>query len=131
MTNKVLLKKDTNYDRHFLYQNQYILAIDSLLKLDIKDIYLPLINLISQTIENDLKAFIIDYDFTDDTAKELDVNHHNLEKLVNDEFIIETLENIDKFKKIYELYKKEVLFFNNILGNKTFIKSRYPISIDV
>lgn len=123
----IVSRDDNNYERHNMYQEQYLNAIEILTESKIDKHYLPIINLICQYIENDLKQFIIEYDIYPDSASDMEVQHHNLKKLVEDEFFVKKFLRKQKFMNYYNLYKKEVLYFSNVLGKTTFLNSRYAI----
>lgn len=125
--NKNIRIDDKIYRRHCLYQKQYYNAIDTLIKTNKSDISLPLINLIYQFIENDLKSFIVEYDLHPGSAKSLQISHHDIKILVEEELFLGFFNKHEKFKKIYREYKNEILYFYSLLGKYTFLNSRYPV----
>ena len=104
--------------------------IETLLEKNVESTFLPIINLILQFIENDLKSFIIEYDLYPGSAKGLEIQHHNIRKLVDDELFTKKFTKHADFKKIYDLYKQEALYFYSLLGKQTFLSSRYPVKSD-
>ena len=118
------------FDEFEKYNYQYSSVIFRLLDKnpDIMDMILSLTNLIHQKIENEIKLYIIEPHINNKTAKDLKIdNTHKLEKLLNKEELKKYYEGIQDGEKIYEQYKKSVLYFYEILGEDSFLHSRYPI----
>ncbi len=126
MVNKKLLLEEN------CYIEQYHQAIFKLMdKSDISRYTYPLINLIHQTIENEIKSLIAESYYDEKTYKELNIdNTHNLKKLIENENLKKYYDEIDDFIEIFNEYKKVVLYFSNILGKNTFLNSRYAIEKD-
>lgn len=126
MVNKKLLLEENSYIE------QYHQAIFKLMdKSDISKYTYPLINLIHQTIENEIKSLIAESYYDEKTYKELKIdNTHNLKSLIENENLKKYYDGIEDFIKIFNEYKEVVLYFSNILGKNTFLNSRYAIKTD-
>lgn len=126
MVNKKLLLEENSYIE------QYHQAIFKLMdKSDISKYTYPLINLIHQTIENEIKSLIAESYYDEKTYKELKIdNTHNLKSLIENENLKKYYDGIEDFIKIFDEYKEVVLYFSNILGKNTFLNSRYAIKTD-
>lgn len=111
------------------YIEQYHTAINNLMdENNIELILYPLINLILQIIEIEIKSLIAEVYYDTQTMKEFKIdNTHDLEKLVENSELKKYYEDINDFENIFGEYKKNILYFYNILGENSFLNSRYPI----
>lgn len=112
------------------YDFQYSSAIFKLLdnNPDIMDMIFPLINLIHQKIENQIKMYISEPHMKRETFKELKIdNTHKLKDLLERKELKKYYEGIEICENYYERYKKSVIYFFEILGEDSFLNSRYPI----
>ena len=111
------------------YIEQYRKAIFRLMdENDIEFVLFPLVNLIHQVIENEIKSLISEAYFDIKTSKELKIdNTHDLKALTEHNTLKKYYYGIEHFEKIFEKYKEDILYFYNILGQDTFLNSRYPI----
>lgn len=112
-----------------LYDFQYREAIYKLMNNSSPQEYIyPLLALIHQLIENQLKMSLIECTNNRKTLKELKVeNTHNLKTIVEREEFFIYYDEIEKISTIYNEYRKYVIYFYEILGEDTFLNSRYPI----
>lgn len=118
------------FDEFDKYDFQYGSAIYRLLdnNPNVMDMIFPLINLIHQKIEVEIKLYIAEPHMRDKTFKELKIdNTHKLNELLNREEFKKYYENIEICEKNFEDYKKSVRYFYEILGDDCFLNSRYPI----
>ena len=122
--------KKESLDIYIEYKKQYISLIMLALKdNNFEDYIIPCINLIYQFIENELKAFILQFYSNDDwNVISMEILTHNIKKLCSDEFLYrKEFKKITFFNKIYLKLSKSVDYFYNLLGNDTFFSSRYPV----
>ena len=108
---------------------QYCLAVSELLnnKNNTKFIY-PIINLIHQTIELELKSLIVDNHINNKTYYDLEIsNEHNLENLIKHNSIKKYYEDIIEIECEFTALNKCIQYFYKLLGDNTFQKSRYAI----
>ena len=108
---------------------QYCLAVSELLnnKNNTKFIY-PIINLIHQTIELELKSLIVDNHINNKTYYDLEIsNEHNLENLIKHNSIKKYYEDIIEIECEFTALNKCIQYFYKLLGDNTFQKSQYAI----
>lgn len=119
------------FEEFQIYHIQYSSAIFKLLdnNPDVMNMILPLTNLIYQKIENDIKLYISEPHISTKTFRDLKIDNHHLNKLIDREELKKYYEDIDICEKYFDEYKKSVLYFYKILGEDSFINSRYPIEI--
>jgi len=121
------------FDEFSKYDYQYTFAIFRLLDQNpnIMDMILPLTNLIHQKIENEIKMYISEPHINEQTFKELKIdNTHKIRQLLEREELKKYYDDINICEKYYKKYKKNVLYFYEILGEDSFLNSRYPIEIN-
>lgn len=113
------------------YMEQYGKAIFKLMDCsDISQYEYPLINLVHQLIENQVKSLIAESWYCEKTYTELGINNeHSLLKLINRNELKKYYDGIEIFEKIFQEFKEKVLYFYNILGDNTFLNSRYAIEV--
>ena len=111
------------------YIEQYHTAIYELMNgNDIHAFLYPLINLIHQVIEIEVKSLIAESYYDKLTMKELKIdNTHDLKRLIENNTLRKYYEDIEEFEQIFDIYKRDILYFYSILGNNGFLNSRYPI----
>lgn len=111
------------------YIEQYSKAIFKLMNnSDISDYEYPLINLIHQRIEIELKYLIAESYYNEKTYKNLKINNtHNLDELVERDELKKYYDKIEELEIIFKEYREIVHYFGNILGENTFLNSRYSI----
>lgn len=112
------------------YDFQYEQAIYKLLDNNphINDMILPVVNLIYQKIEIEIKFLIAEPHIRKETFKELGIsNTHDLKSLFDREELKKYYEDIDVCEHYYNEYKDNVLYFYEIMGKQSFLNSRYPI----
>lgn len=117
-------------NEHIKYHEQYSSAIYRLLdgNPDIENMIYPVLNLIHQLIENEIKFFIAESHVRDKTYKDFGIgNEHNIDSLLNHSELKKYYDEIDMCKRCFDEYKKATLYFHKILGKDTFMNSRYPI----
>lgn len=117
------------YNEGTKYMEQYHRAIYKLMNNDngLKYIY-PLISLIHQTIENELKLLIIEPEYDSKTFHEEKIdNTHDLRLLLNHTKFKTLYDEIEEFEIIFNEFSKLIEYFYNIFGKNTFLNSRYPI----
>lgn len=112
-----------------LYDFQYREAIYKLMNNSNPEEYIyPLLALIHQMLENELKMSIIESTNNRKSLRELKIeNTHDLKRLVEREEFRIYYDEIYEFEEIYIQYKNLILYFYEILGKDTFLNSRYPI----
>lgn len=127
-----MLKKDLLLEEN-KYIEQYHKSIFKLMdNSDISNYEYPLINLVHQTIENELKYLIAESYYNEQTYKELNIhNTHNLDELLDRNELKKYYEGVVEFENIFKKFKEKVLYFGNVLGKNTFLNSRYAIEIKV
>ena len=108
---------------------QYILATTELLKSNNNNkIIYPIINLMHQTLELELKSLIVDNHIDSKTYYDLGIsNEHNLESLIKHDSIKKYYENIVEIECEFTALNKCIVYFSQLLGDNTFQKSRYAI----
>ncbi len=108
---------------------QYTIATTELLKSsNNSEIIYPIINLIHQTLELDLKSLIVDNHIDSKTYTDLGIsNEHNLENLIKHDSIKKYYENIIEIECEFTALNKCIMYFSQLLGDNTFQKSRYAI----
>lgn len=111
------------------YVEQYGNAIFRLMNnSDISNYELPLINLIHQLIENELKSLIAESWYNEKTYKELGIsNEHNLSRLIDRDELKKYYIKIEELEEIFKNFREMVLYFDTVLGENTFLNSRYAI----
>lgn len=88
----------------------------------------PIVNLIHQTIELDLKSLIVDNHIDSKTYFDLGISsEHNLENLIKEDRIKKYYENIPEIECEFTALSNCIQYFSQLLGDKTFQKSRYAI----
>lgn len=118
------------FEEFDIYNFQYGLAIYRLLDSNpnIMDMIYPLINLIYQKIENEVKMYIAEPHMREKTFKELKIeNTHKLNDLLTREELRKYYEDIEICEKYFKSYTESVKYFYEILGDNCFLNSRYPI----
>ena len=130
------LKKEKNSDSRInllleesKFINQYTIATTELLNSNnnIKIIY-PIVNLIHQTLELELKSLIVDNHIDYKTYCDLGIsNEHNLVELIKHDRIKKYYEGIVEIECEFTALNKCIVYFSQLLGDNTFQKSRYAI----
>lgn len=118
------------YDEYDKYHFQYSAAIFRLLdnNPNIDNMIYPLANLIHQKIENELKQLIVEPHVSGKTFKDFKVdNTHNLDLLLSNDALKKYYKDIEICEIYFKEYRDSVLYFYEILGEDTFLSSRYPI----
>lgn len=119
-----------SFDTYIEYKKQYVSLIMVVLNSNnFEEYIIPCINLIYQFIENELKAFILEFYSNEDwNTISMKISTHNIKKLSEDEFFCKKeFKEIEFFKDLYLKVCKSINYFYNLLGNNTFFKSRYPV----
>ena len=117
-------------DEHIKNHQHYSSAIYRLLdgNPDVGNMIYPISNLIHQLIENEIKFFIAESHVREKTYKDFGIgNEHDIDSLLNHIELKKYYDEIDMCKRCFDEYKKVVLYFHKILGEDTFMNSRYPI----
>lgn len=113
--------------------SQYRLAATELLNSSNNSQFIyPIINLIHQTIELELKNLIMNNHNENRSYKELKIvsTKHLLDTLVKNTNIRQYYENIPEIECEFTALNKCVQYFYKLLGEDTFQKSRYAINKD-
>lgn len=117
------------FGEYLIYKNQYQNAIYRLLdkNANIKNMIYPIALLIHQMIENDLKFLVVEPHISGKSFKEYKVdNTHNLKLIFEKNELKKYYDEIDLCNQIFDEYKSSILYFFELLGEDTFLKSRYP-----
>lgn len=127
-----MLKKELLLEEN-KYIEQYHKSIFKLMdKSDISNYEYPLINLVHQTIENELKYLIAESNYNEQTYKDLNIhNTHCLDDLLLRDELKKYYEGIEDFERIFGEFKEKVHYFGNVLGKNTFLNSRYAIETKI
>ena len=121
------------FNEYYSYKMQYHNAINLLLKSgDLSNYIYPITLLIYQLIENDLKFFIVEPHISGMSFKDFKIeNTHNLEMIFKKEELRKYYDEIDICSEIFHEYENCILFFFKLLGEDTFLKSRYPFEKEI
>lgn len=78
-------------------------------------------------IENDLKFLVVEPHISGKSFKEYKVdNTHNLKMIFEKDELKKYYDEIPLCNQIFDEYKSSILYFFELLGEDTFLKSRYP-----
>lgn len=115
------------------YLEQYNKAISKLMDgVNEKEYIYPLINLIHQLIELDIKSYIAESMYNQKTYQKLRIdNCHDLKRLIENEQLKKYYNNISEFEDFFKKFSETVLYFSQVLGNQTFLNSRYYLKKDI
>lgn len=113
----------------FQYSIQYYNAISLLIKHNnISEIIFPLVNLIHQYIENEIKCVVLEFYEEDCHYKPKDLITHDLDRLLK---ILLTRKSILNETEVYKNnlnnLRDAINYFYSVFDKQVFIKSRYPV----
>jgi len=122
-------QKGKKINEFAIYVIQYRKAIYKLINGEELEKYIyPILMLVYQLIENELKMIIVANNNNGETASELKIDQtHDLKLLIERQEFFKLYDEIPICIEMFKKYKESVLYFYEILGNNTFLKSRYPI----